>query len=132
MEKIMVMSEHGDYSVTLVGRLLHITLSGMFNDLATKIVCQKIQNEVESLNGQDFVILLDCIDYEGSTPAAHQVSNQFLFWLNQQNCLARAIVYSQKLYFDIVKNEQPALFELQNRREFHNLSDAKSWLVAQL
>jgi len=124
--------EHGSYSITLDGRVLSITLSGMFNDIATKNVCYKIKSEVESLKGQSFGVLLDCTTYEGSTREAHQISNQFLLWLNKQACSARAIIYSQKLYFDIVKNEQPALFELQNRKEFHDLLEAKSWLTVQL
>ena len=124
--------EHGSYSITLDGRVLSITLSGMFNDIATQNVCYKIKSEVESLNGRSFGVLLDCTTYEGSTREAHQISNQFLLWLNKQACSARAIIYSQKLYFDIVKNEQPALFELQNRKEFHDLVEAKSWLAVQL
>ena len=86
---------------------------------------------MESLNQQSFSILLDCTAYEGSTREAHQVSNQFLLWLNTQACAARAIVYSQKLYFDIVKNEQPALFELQNRKEFYDVTEARIWLKSQ-
>lgn len=126
------MIEHGSYTVLLEKKLLSITLAGMFNDLATQAICQQIKAKVESLNGQGFGILLDCLKYEGSTREAHTISNQHLLWLNQQNCAARAIVYSQKLYFDIVKNEQPALFELQNRREFYQLKDARDWLITQL
>lgn len=58
-------------------------------------------------------------------PKPHKVSNQHLLWLNQQNCVARTIIYSQKLHCDIVKNEQPTLFDLQNRREFHDLKEAQ-------
>jgi hypothetical protein len=124
-------NEHGNYSIALNGKILNITLIGMFNELATQSVCQQIQNQVDSLNGQSFGILLDCSKYEGSTPEAHRISNQFLLWLNKQACIARAIIYSQKLYFDIVKNEQPALFELQNRQEFHQFAEAESWLSSQ-
>ncbi len=124
--------EHGNYSVMLDGKILSIALSGMFNDIATQNVCQKIQNQVENLHEQSFGILLDCTTYEGSTREAHQISNQFLLWLNKQACSARAIIYSQKLYFDIVKNEQPALFELHNRKEFYDLAEAKAWLTIQL
>lgn len=126
------MIEHGTYSVVIENNLLSITLVGTFNDLATRSVCQKIQTKVESLNGQGFGILLDCTEYEGSTRDAHEISNQHLLWLNKQNCIARAVIYSQTLYVDMVKNEQPALFELQNRREFHDVKSAKSWLLSQL
>jgi hypothetical protein len=131
MEDVMTI-EHGSYSVTLDGRVLSISLSGMFNEFATTTVCQKIQSQIEVLNKQRFGILLDCSSYEGSTREAHQISNLFLLWLNKQACSARAIIYSQKLYFDIVKNEQPALFELQNRKEFDDLTEAKAWLALQL
>ena len=126
------MLEHGKYSVSLHHNLLSITLVGMFNDIATATVCQQIKSHVESLQGEKFAILLDCIEYEGSTPEAHHISNEHLLWLNKQNCIARAIIYSQKLYFDIVKNEQPALFELQNRKEFHDHEKAHNWLLTQL
>lgn len=126
------MDEHGIYSVKLESNLLKITLSGMFNELATQAVCQQIQMKVESLQGKVFGILLDCKAYEGSTPEAHQVSNQHLLWLNQHNCTARAIIYSKKFHFNIVKNEQPALYQLQNRREFQDQNEAQSWLKSQL
>jgi hypothetical protein len=129
---LLLMLEHGTYSVVLEGRLLSISLEGTFNDIATRSVCKKIKAKVESLNGQGFAILLDCIAYEGSTPDAHKISNQHLLWLNKQNCIARAVIYNKKLYFDMVKNEQPALFELQNRREFHDVKSAQSWLLSQL
>ncbi|WP_085299501.1 hypothetical protein [Cognaticolwellia mytili] len=124
--------EHGSYSVTLDGKVLSVTLSGMFNEFATTTVCQKIKNQVDSLNKENFGILLNCATYEGSTREAHKISNLFLLWLNKQTCSARAIIYSQKLYFDIVKNEQPALFELLNRKEFYDLTEAKAWLASQL
>lgn len=126
------MVEHGEYSIVLNDRLLNVRLSGMFNELATQKVCNLIQQDIEQLSGTSFVMLLDCRTYEGSTPEAHKISNQFLLWLNAQSCFARAIVYSRKLYFDIVKNEQPALFGLQNRREFFQLSEANAWLTSQL
>lgn len=122
------MTEHGQYSVDLEQNILSITLIGMFNDIATKSVCELIKALVVSLENKPFKILLDCSAYEGSTREAHQVSNQHLLWLNKQNCIARATVFNQKLYHDIVKNEQPALFELQNRREFNNIAEAKRWL----
>lgn len=126
------MEEHGDYSITLSGNQLSIRLSGMFNELATQVVCENIQSSINQLNGESFCMLIDCTFYEGSTPEAHKISNNFLHWLNAQACRARAIVYSKKLYFDIVKNEQPALFELQNRREFYHLSEANDWLRSQV
>lgn len=122
------MTEHGQYSVDLEQDILSITLIGMFNDIATTTVCKLIKDLVESLESKPFKILLDCSAYEGSTREAHQVSNQHLLWLNEQNCIARATVFNQKLYHDIVKNEQPALFELKNRREFNNIVEANHWL----
>ena len=126
------MVEHGNYSVVLEGRMLIITLVGMFNDLVTQSVCQQIEAKVESLNGQGFGLLFDCTGYEGSTPDAHSISNQHILWLNRQNCLARAMAYNHKIHLDIVKNAQPAVLELKNRREFDNLQDARDWLVIQL
>lgn len=126
------MIEHGSYQVTLAEQVLTVSLAELFNEHATATVCQQMKSYIESLNGRSFVVLLDCMGYEGSTPEAHQISNNFLRWLNKQNCLARAIVYSQKLYFDIVKNEQPAVLESNNRREFCNLAEAQQWLATQL
>ncbi len=126
------MEEHGEYSIILVDKLLSVQLSGMFNELATQVVCENIQNNIKQLNGASFCMLIDCTLYEGSTPEAHKISNNFLQWLNAQACRARAIVYSKKLYFDIVKNEQPALFDLKNRREFHHLTEASEWLNSQI
>ncbi|TWX72874.1 hypothetical protein [Colwellia sp. C1TZA3] len=112
--------------------MLSITLLGTFNDLATHSACQQIEAKVESLNGEAFGILFDCIGYEGSTPDAHKVSNQSLLWLSKKNCIARASIFSQNIYADIVKNEQAALSQLKNQREFTNVQEAKQWLASQL
>ncbi|AZQ84939.1 hypothetical protein EKO29_13640 [Colwellia sp. Arc7-635] len=124
------MGEHGTYSVLLEGELLNINLSGMFNDLATNSLCQLIEAQIESLNGQRFFILLNCIDYQGSTPEAHDISNQHALWLKQQNCVASAIVYKQNFYFNIAKSQQPALSKSKKRKEFFNMQAAKGWLVS--
>ena len=131
-EVSLLMLEHGTFSVVLEGNLLSITLLGTFNDIATLSACQQIEAKVESLNGQAFAILLNCIGYEGSTPDAHKISNQYLLWLNKRNYIALASIYSKNIYADIVKNEQTALFELKNRREFNDLQEAKLWLLSQL
>lgn len=64
------MAEHGTYSVVPEINLLSITLLGMFKELATQAVCQKIQMNLENLQGKAFGILLICIAYEGSRPEA--------------------------------------------------------------
>ncbi|AWB57022.1 hypothetical protein [Colwellia sp. Arc7-D] len=125
------MVEHGNYSVTLEVNLLSIILVGTFNDIATKSACKQIQTKVDSLNGQAFSVLLNCTNYEGSTPAAHKISNDYFLWLNKQNCIAWAAIYHQKIYADMAKNQQPAMFEFQNRREFYDVESAKSWLASQ-
>ena len=126
------MIEHGTYTVELEGRMLKITLVGMFNALVTHSVCLQIEVKIKSLNGQGFGLLFDCTAYEGSTPDAHKISNQHILWLNRQNCLARAMTYKHKIQVDIVKNAQPAVLALQSRREFYQLQDAREWLIAQL
>lgn len=126
------MIEHGNYSIELEGNLLSIILVGSFNDIATHAICQKVQANIESLNEQAFALLLICTDYEGSTPDAHKISNQYLTKLNKQNCIARAAVYRKTIYADMAKNEQPAMFGFQNRREFFDEASAKTWLLSQL
>lgn len=122
------MKEHGTYSVTLQNNVLNIRLVGMFNEIATRKVCEQIEQHIDMLNTKSFKLLVDCLDYEGSTRAAHKISNQHLLWLIQQNCQAQAAVYGRKLYADIVKNEQPAVGNILNRREFTNIEEAKNWL----
>lgn len=124
------MGEHGTYSILLEGELLNINLSGMFNDLAANSLCQLIEAQIERLNGQRFFILLNCIDYQGSTPEAHDISNQHTLWLKQQNYVASAVVYKQSFYFNIAKSQQPALFESKKRKEFFHLQAAKDWLAS--
>lgn len=126
------MQEHGHYTVVLEHNLLNISLSGTLNEQTALSAYQEIQKSIESLNGEKVAVLVNCVNYEGSTPQAHKISNQSLFWLNQQNCIARATVYSQKIYLDIAKNEQPAIFSMKNRREFSCPDEAKAWLVNQL
>lgn len=125
------MVEHGIYSVVLEDNLLNIILIGSFNELATKSACLQIQAKVESLNGKAFGVLFNCIDYEGSTPASHKISNDYFSWVNKQNCIAWAAVYHHSIYAEMAKNEQPAMFECQNRRQFYDIESAKSWLTSQ-
>ncbi|MFT6506760.1 MAG: hypothetical protein ACI92O_000802 [Colwellia sp.] len=124
------MVEHGVYSVILKDNLLSITLIGSFNELATKSVCLQIKAKVDSLKGKAFAVLFNGIDYEGSTPAAHKISNEYLSWVNKQNCIAWAAVYHHAIYAEMAKNEQPAMFESKNRREFYDIESAKSWLAS--
>lgn len=125
------MVEHGTYSVVLEDDLLSITLVGAFNEIATNSVCRQIQDKVGTLQGNAFKFLFNCIDYEGSTPAAHKISNDCLLWLNKQNCFAWAAVYHHALYAEMARSQQPAMYECQNRREFYNVELAKAWLSGQ-
>jgi hypothetical protein len=131
LEGVLTMVEHGVYSVVLKGNLLSITLIGSFNELATKSACLQIQAKVDSLNGKAFGVLFNCTGYEGSTPAAHKISNDYFSWVNKQNCLAWAAVYHHAIYAEMAKNEQPAMFECQNRLEFYDIESAKLWLANQ-
>jgi hypothetical protein len=126
------MQEHGYYSVKLEQNLLNITLVGSLNEQAAGTACQQIKASIVGLNGDKVVVLVNCLDYQGSTPQAHQISNQTLNWLNQQNCVARATVYKEKIHQDIVKHQQPEIFGMKNRREFHCFDEARQWLLAQL
>lgn len=125
------MVEHGTYSVVLEGDLLTITLVGSFNEAATKSACLQIQTKVESLHGHAFKFLFNCINYEGSTPAAHKISNDCLLWLNKQNCFAWAAIYHHALYAEMARNLQPAMYECQNRRQFYDVESAQTWLSSQ-
>ncbi|MFT6194738.1 MAG: hypothetical protein ACJASU_001641 [Cognaticolwellia sp.] len=93
---------------------------------------QQREAKVESLNGKVFAILLNCICYESSTPDAHKISNQCLLWLNKRNYIALVSIYSQRIYAEIVKNEQAALVEFKSRRELTDVQEAKHGLISQL
>jgi len=51
MLKEETMGKHGTCSVSLEGKLLNLSLSSMFNDLASNSLCQKTEAQIESLNG---------------------------------------------------------------------------------
>lgn len=123
------MHEHGNYKVEVFDKTVSVIFKGMFNLLASENVCQIVEDHISSFNGEGFYMMINLIDYEGSTPEAHEAGNQHAMWLESQNCLGKAVIIQTKIVLDIVRNQQEFLNKSQiNTRVFESESDAKAWL----
>ena len=68
-------------------------------------------------------------DYEGFTPEASDISNDFNLWLNEQAMVAKAIVQPSLLARKMSLKNIPAL-KKQRIEYFDTKSDALLWLKA--
>lgn len=125
------MREHGDYTVEVENEIIIVTFIGMFNELASKNVCNIVEEYIDSLNGNYFYMLMNLLMYEGSTPEGHEVGNKHAIWLERQNCLGKAVVTTGEVLLDIVRNEQDDLKHSNIvTNVFQNKLEAKNWLLS--
>lgn len=123
------MGEHGEYTVAVEGSIIKVTFIGMFNDIASISACAEVKKLIEGMQGRRFCMLYDLLNYEGSTPESHKISNQHFSWLEQQNCLGRASIVSNTFLIDITRNQQASLRDSKvESRMFENEGDAIAWL----
>ncbi len=124
------MVEHGEFTVTVEGGIIHVIFIGMFNDVASKNLCSYVEELIIGMNGASFCMLFNMLDYEGSTPDAHIIGNLHFKWLEKQNCLGKAIVADNMAFIEISRNEQATLRQSNiDSRIFETEADATTWLM---
>lgn len=127
------MVEHGEYIVTVKGSIINVTFIGMFNDTASQNLCTYVEALINGMNNARFCMLINLLNYEGSTPEAHRIGDRHFRWLEKQNCYGRATVTSNMALVEISRNEQASLRQSNiDSRLFGSEAEAKEWLLALL
>lgn len=123
--------EHGNYTVTVNQSIIHLTISGAFNETGCLRFIEAMKSTITSFGSAEFAILFDITELEGGTPEAYQVLNEYNTWLNQQAMIAKAMVIHSRVQISIVNTLSPARKQ-QNIHSFFDRADAEVWLHQQL
>ena len=91
--------EHGEFSISLEGKIIKTKLIGSFNEFGAKRYAE----------------------------AVIEVLDQYNIWVNQQNMLAKAFVFDAAILATIMKNMSPSM-KADNIQMFKTLEAAESWL----
>jgi len=118
---------HGNFTVTFNEGIIFVVLEGAFNEYAVANWANEIKAIINALNGERFAILMDMRMALGGTPESFEVSNQYNAWLNEQNMVAKALIYGSSVLEDMdytfVKSKKD-----QNTKVFDNIEEAENWL----
>lgn len=125
------MDVHGNMSVTVKGRIIECTLAGSFNLEGCERYVLAVKESIEKLNGESFAMLIDDLAFEGATPEAYQLFNEYNLWMNQQPLVAKALIMESLAKKEILLKQAPE-FAKQNLEFFTNVDDAMQWLTQQL
>jgi hypothetical protein len=118
---------HGDIDFKLDKNIVCVTLIGPFNGAGVVEWTQKLQQIIIGFEGKPFFVLMNNTDYEGFTPEAFQIADDFNFWLNDQTMVVKAIIQPSLLAKEMNIKNIPALAG-QRIEYFDNKHDAISWL----
>ena len=118
---------HGKHSIDFINETLVVTLTGTFNDLAVERWTNEVKEIVSTYSGKPFKMLMDLSSTSGGTPEAFDVANRYNQWLNTQNLIAKAIIYSCKMN-EAIEQKYVWAKEIQNIKTFNNRREAFDWL----
>jgi len=121
---------HGNFTVEYKDNIIYVVLEGAFNEYSVANWANEIKSIINSLNGDRFSILMDMNLADGGTPESFKVSNQYNAWLNEQNMVAKALIYGSSVLEDM-DNTLVASKKNQNTKVFNNVELAESWLQEQ-
>jgi len=119
---------HGNFTVKLNNNIIFVELDGAFNEHGVLGWVNEIKTIIAQLNGERFAILMDMRKALGGTPESFKVSDQYNSWLNQQNMVAKALIYPSSVYEDMDNTLVPSK-KNQNTRVFHDFVEAETWLL---
>ncbi len=121
---------HGHFTVLIEDGIIYTQLEGDFNEQGVIAWADELKAAIKTFNGEPFLMLVDEMLAPSATPGALKEGNNYNQWLNEQNMLAKAVVYSSSMLRDIDIKHLPARTK-QNIAYFDNLASAKKWLNAQ-
>lgn len=118
----------GQYQVELCDQVIKVTFEGMFDESTSRNVCREAEAIIQSFDGKAFYMMINLLNYQGSTPEAHKIGNDHAIWLESQNCLGKAIIATEQFLLNIVRNQQSQLGESSIPSSvFSSEADATTW-----
>ena len=130
LEKLLLVI-HGEYDVEVSKGTIKVTVSGAFNDLGAKALTTELKAAIVALNQTPFVMLGDLLYFNGGTPEVFAESDNFNAWLNSQNMIAKALIFTSPIHIAIEKSLVKSKAK-QNIQYFENEHTALKWLDAQV
>lgn len=86
----------------------------------------ELKQTIRNISPKPFYLIINIIEFEGATPEAYQIQENFNQWLRSTNLVAKANVISSQLVSNIVGNQMPSrenqLFKICESEE-----EAKAW-----
>jgi len=82
---------------------------------------------ITDFKGEKFCILMDLSKTLGSTPDGFKQADQYNSWLNDQNLVAKALIFPS-LATEYIEQTMVKSKRKQNIKSFDNVVDAENWL----
>jgi len=108
-----------------------LVLLGDFNKQGIKDVLNKVTNEIENLDGKQFAILINYINFFGATHEVFKIIAEYNYWLVTKNIVAKARVIINKTISAAI-DSQINLIGKPKHRDFESESNAIFWLEMNL
>lgn len=119
---------HGDFSISTLEDTIFVRLLGAFNEQGFEQLIWKVKEVILGLKGKKFKLLIDLQQFEGATPEAYHLSNNFYEWLENQRMEAEAIITSNESIKNLLKLWTPHM-EKHNVNFFDSKKKALGWLL---
>ncbi|NMP30233.1 hypothetical protein HII17_01555 [Thalassotalea sp. M1531] len=125
------MEAHGEFNVVLNGNAIESKLKGSFNDVGFSDYVETVKRNVAKLADLPFVMMIDNSEFEGGTPEAYVVFEEYSKWISTQHVIAKVYLVSSFVQKEIMLQQTPEL-QNQNIEFFKEKSEARDWLAKQL
>ncbi len=121
------MKEHGNFFVRIEKNIIITRIEGLFNEFAVKSYNKMEKEAISTFNGEKFCMLVEAMDFEGATPEAYKINNDFNEKYINKDLTAKAVISNHMVHLQISLKQQPA-FKKQNIKYFDNTEDGFKWL----
>ena len=121
---------NGKFQITINEHVISTILFESFNPEGISLWITAMKEAINSFQGKPFSLLVNELEATGATPDALALANSYNHWLNEQNLIAKAVIYSANIYKEIDKKALPSR-KHQNIAFFNDPEQAAAWLEAQ-
>ncbi|QIR13699.1 hypothetical protein [Shewanella aestuarii] len=118
---------HGEHSVSMQEDIIYTKVIGAFNEFGIKNYTDTVMTLVKQREGKPFAVLVDNTKLEGATPEAFQLLESYNLWMNQQNMIAKALVFNVAILATITQSQTPSLCA-ENVKICKSIEEAQTWL----
>ena len=122
-----MLTQHGQFQVKIEGKTIHVASRGSFNAEGTLKCCEAIDHAIAQLAPSHFLICVDLTEFEGATPDAWDITEQFNQALLSRPLTAKAIIVKSRFVESYVETVNQS--EIRHKTQvFSNSQQALTWL----